>query len=145
MVEWNDAKRLLNFDLFLEHDVEEWWESPVGVACSQMWATATNGFLMKFPSIPDLVERCTMLFEGLVSCVLTCAELGHTTWDETKKREMLNHAAWAQKIAQLAATYGDETVTMLPFIRMMCVPKMLDKLLADDYISYMDFARQYAM
>ena len=78
-VEWNDAKRLMNFDLFLEHDAEEWWESPAGVACSGLWVAATNGFLMKFPSIPDPVEGCTMLFEQLVSCVLTCAELSRTT------------------------------------------------------------------
>ena len=62
-VEWDDAKRLVNFDLFLEHDAEEWWESPVGVTCSGTWATTTNGFLAKFPFIPDLVEGCTVLFE----------------------------------------------------------------------------------
>ena len=73
---------------------------------------------------------------------MTHAELGHTTWDEMKKKEMPNYAAWAQKIPQLATTYGDETTTTLPFIRMMmCVPKMLDELLADDYLSYAEFSQ----
>ena len=63
MVEWDDAKRLANFDLFLEHDVEEWWERLPSVTCSGTWATTTNRFLAIFYSIYDLVEGRNVLFD----------------------------------------------------------------------------------
>ena len=98
-VEWDDAKRLANFDLFLEHNAEKWWESPAGITCNGTWIDVITGFLMKFSSIPEPVEGCTVLFERLVSCVLTRAELGTVTWDETKKKDIPNHAAWVQRIS----------------------------------------------
>ena len=118
-----------------------WWESPAGVTCNGMWIDAVTGFLTKFPSIPELFEGCTILFEWLVSCVLTCVELGSVMWVETKKKDIPNHVAWAQRVLWLAATYRDEMVTTLPFIQVMCVLKILDEFLADDYTSYTNFAQ----
>ena len=34
-VEWDDVKRLMDFDLFLEHNAEKWWESPASIACNR--------------------------------------------------------------------------------------------------------------
>ncbi|KAF8580531.1 hypothetical protein K439DRAFT_1619752 [Ramaria rubella] len=139
-VDWDDPKKLENFDLYLEDEADKWWASAAGIACSTTWAAALAGFLTHFPSIPNAKEGQGIQFERLTRCVLTHQELGDMTWDDRKKKEVLNHTTWAQKIVRLAAAYGDTTAATLPFIRIMCLPPILNKLLDENYDSFAVFA-----
>ncbi|KAF8588767.1 hypothetical protein K439DRAFT_1613269 [Ramaria rubella] len=139
-IDWDNPKKLENFDLYLKDKVDKWWASAAGIACSTTWAAASAGFLTHFRSILDAKEGWGIQFERLTWCILTCQELGDTTWDDRKKKEVPNHTTWAQKIVRLAAAYNNTTAATLPFIRIMCLPPILDKLLDNDYNSFAAFA-----
>ncbi|KIJ45537.1 hypothetical protein M422DRAFT_46600 [Sphaerobolus stellatus SS14] len=139
MVEWDDTKKLKNFELYLEDEAEKWWEDPRMTTRKESWAAASKAFSERFPSIKDTEESKTITYKHLIACVLKQDELGKTAWDENKKKDILTHTAWAHKMARLAAAYGDTTAAALPFIRTTCIPKILSEMLEDQYDSYTGF------
>ncbi|KIJ47076.1 hypothetical protein M422DRAFT_249392 [Sphaerobolus stellatus SS14] len=120
MVEWDDMKKMKNFELYLEDNTERWWEDLKTATHKESWTTTSKAFLERFPSIKDMEESKTITYKHLVTCMLRQDELGKTAWDE--------------------AAYGDTTAAALPFIHATCILKILSEMLEDQYDSYTGFA-----
>ncbi|KIJ33907.1 hypothetical protein M422DRAFT_52223 [Sphaerobolus stellatus SS14] len=138
-VDWNEEKKKKNFELYLVGDAEKWIKDPK-TDSKVSWKALSEAFLKRFPSITDTEESKSMAYERLTACVLKEEELGKSTWDDNRKKDVPNHTAWAYKIVRLAAAYGDTGATTLPFIRSICLPRILNEILENQYDNYGEFA-----
>ncbi|KIJ44955.1 hypothetical protein M422DRAFT_251579 [Sphaerobolus stellatus SS14] len=92
-VEWDDAKELKNFKLYLVDYAERWWEDSKTEACKTSWAAILEAFLKRFLSITDTQESKSIGFERLTACMLMEDELGKSTWNDNRKKDKPEHVA----------------------------------------------------